>query len=259
MCELNRNVGTEVSHAMYWTEKAKEAAAEILVACQNPPSLIDHLARLVARKRRSGVTSDTWSYRNQLIVVLHGFSQARGYKDWLKVGRKVQKGQKAFYVMAPLLVTKAQDPGQQPTTKGKKKTGKKEPDTEKKKVLVGWRAVAVFGLEQTEALEDRRAERKHMPLEDDASEETVSVFHGYKQPWYEWYARLRPEVEDKLTAQIGAAIVAKLRDEATELQDLLNVLAKHPGEDIAERIDASCRAVAEFLGAEPALSSHARS
>ena len=59
-------------------------------------------------------------------------------------------------------------------------------------------------------------------------------------------------MDDPLTAQIGAAIVAKLRDEATELQDLLNVLAKHPTEDIAERIEASCRAVAEYLGDESA-------
>lgn len=248
---------------MFWSEKAKEAASEILRACQNPPSLIDDLARLVARKRRPGVVSDTWSYRNQLIVVLHGSSEARGYKDWLKVGRKVQKGQKAFYIMAPWLVVKEEDAGQRPTTgrtKGKTKTAKQKPDTEKKKVLVGWRAVAVFGLEQTEPQEDWREERKHSPWEDDASEESVSVFHGFKQPWYEWYARLRPDVEDKLTAQIGAAIVAKLRDEATELQDLLNVLAKHPAEEIADRIEASCRAVAEYLGgAEPAHSAEVRS
>lgn len=241
---------------MNWTEKAKEAAAEILRACQNPPSLIDHLARLVARKRRAGVVSDTWSYRNQLIVVLHGFSEARGYKDWMKVSRKVQKGQKAFYIMAPWLVVKKNDQSQEPITgkvKGKKTSGQQAPDDEKKKVLVGWRAVAVFGLEQTELMEDMRQERKHSPWDDDSSEETVSIFHGYRQPWHEWHARLRPDVGDKLTAQIGAAIVAKVWDEPTELQDLLNALAKHPAEDVAERIEESCRAAAEYLGGtEPA-------
>ena len=63
---------------MKWTERAREAANKVLLACRNPPSLIDHLARLVSRKQRPGVVSDTWSYRNQLIVLLRGHSEARG-------------------------------------------------------------------------------------------------------------------------------------------------------------------------------------
>jgi uncharacterized hydantoinase/oxoprolinase family protein len=48
----------------------------------------------------------------------------------------------------------------------------------------------------------------------------------------------------------GAAIVAKVLDQPTELQDLLNKLKGCPVEDIAERIDKACKAVVAYLEGE---------
>jgi len=250
---------------VYFSEKAKEAALEIVEACRNPPSLIDHLARLVSREQRPGVISDTWSYRNQLIVLVRGHSEARGFKPWSEVGRKVQKGEKAFYIMAPILVNKNDDGnnGAKKTKPNKKPGGKKAEVRDK--VLVGYRAVPVFGLEQTEPAEDWKQEERYQPF--GASKETVRVFNGYKQPWYQWYEKLRygklldpdvPDVPDELTALLGASIVAKLLNQPTELQDLLNKLGTHEVEEVAERIDRSCRAVATFLEEEgiPAGEAH---
>jgi hypothetical protein len=241
---------------MYFTEHAKLAAQEIVEACRNPPSLIDHLARLVSRKQRPGVVSDTWSYRNQLIVLLRGYSEARGFKPWAEVGRRVQKGQKAFYIMAPWLVNKKADEknGAKKTKPKKKRGGKKAEELEK--VLIGYRAVPVFGLEQTEPAEDWKDEERYHPFGE--GEGTVRVFNGYRQPWYRWYEKLLTDTLDELTALLGAAVVAKLFNQPTELQDLLNKLGTQPVEEVAERIDRSCTAVAAFLVEEgiPAGEAH---
>jgi hypothetical protein len=231
---------------VYFSEKAKQAALEIIEACRYPPTLIDHLARLVSRKKRSGVVSDTWSYRNQLIVLLRGHSEARGFKPWAEVGRTVRKGQKAFYIMAPVLKKKNEESeGGTKIPKGKKAKQKKTDDG---KVLVGYRAVPVFGLEQTEPAEEWKEEKKYHPFGE--NEGTIRVFHGYKQPWYRWYEAMLPESPDQLTSLIGAAIVAKVLDQPTELQDLLNKLKGCPVEDIAERIDKACKAVVAYLEGE---------
>ncbi len=231
---------------MYFTEKAKQAAHEIIEACRNPPSLIDHLVRLVSRQKRLGVISDTWSYRNQLIVLLRNHSEARGFKPWGEVGRTVEKGQKAFYIMAPILVKKKED-GKKTV---KKKTGGQKAK-EKEKVLVGYRAVPVFGLEQTVPIENGKEEPKYHPFGE--AEGNVLVFNGYKQPWFRWYDKIFFETFDQLTALLGAAIVANLFNQPTELQDLLNKLKTHPVEEVAERIDRSCKAVVDYLEQEGLL------
>jgi hypothetical protein len=217
---------------MFWTDKAKEAANEVIEACRNLPVVIGHMARLVARKQRPGVVSDTWSYRNRLLVALRGHSEARGYKPWLEVGRRVKKGEKAFYIMAPWLQVKAED--------------RVDPTEEDGKVLIGYRAVPVFGLEQTEPDEDWKEEPAYDPLFGETGG-TIRVFNGYRQPWDQWYRAVRADSPDQLTALLGAALVAKLLDQPTELQDLLNTLKSYPAEEIAERIDAACRAVVAYM------------
>jgi hypothetical protein len=105
----------------------------------------------------------------------------------------------------------------------------------------------VWGLEQTRPAEDYRTEEKYTPWEDDAKAEYVQVFHGYKAPWYRWYSALRPDVDDQLTGHIGAAILAKLTDNATELDDLLRKLREAGPAEVAKRIDPACRAAAAYL------------
>jgi hypothetical protein len=224
-------------------EEAKKAAEEIRRACESPETLIPNLARLVARKKRRGVISDLWSYRNQLLVLMRGYSQARGPEQWAKVGRKVEGD--PFYIVMPLFGTVEEPP--------KTKTGKPKKNAKpvKRKRLKGFMGCPVWGLEQTAPAEDYRTEEKYTPWEDDAKAEYVRVFHGYKVPWYRWYSALRPDVEDQLTGHIGA-VMAKLTDNATELDDLLRKLREAGPAEIAKRIDPACKAVAAYLaGKEP--------
>lgn len=45
--------------------------------------------------------SSAWSLGNQLLMVMAGTSDARGYRQWQEVGRHVTKGSKAFHILAP--------------------------------------------------------------------------------------------------------------------------------------------------------------
>lgn len=79
--------------------------------------------------------SSKWSFGNQLLMLLAGTSDARGYRQWLGVGRHVRAGSKAFYILGPVKVTE---------------TSEDEPGKERHEILVGFRGIPVFRLEDTE-------------------------------------------------------------------------------------------------------------
>jgi hypothetical protein len=112
--------------------KAAETANDILRAFENPNSLRAPIATIfIWRKDASPCRS--WSWRNQLIAALHGHTDARGFRQWLEVGRCVKKGEKAFFILSPCM-KKVED----------KDTG------EEKVALAGFRGTPVFGFSQTD-------------------------------------------------------------------------------------------------------------
>ena len=84
--------------------------------------------------------SSKWSFGNQLLMLLTGTEDARGYRQWQDVGRHVRKGSKAFYILGPVFVKKHLE-----------STDPTEP--EEVEVLVGFRAIPVFRVEETEGAE----------------------------------------------------------------------------------------------------------
>ena len=84
-----------------------------------------------------------WSLANRMLTAMAGTVDARGYKQWQEVGRHVKKGAKAFGILAPRF----------------KKIVDEETDEEETR-LVGFLAVAVFRLEDTDG-----APIDHPPLE----------------------------------------------------------------------------------------------
>lgn len=227
-----------------YLDEVKNAGLEILEACRNPQTLIVNLARLVRTLKRKGVISDVWSYRNQLLVFLSGYSQARGHDQWAKVGRKVEG--KPFFIVMPRFGTFEEFP--------KTKTGqpKKNAVPEKKKRLMGFMGVPVYGLEQTKPITDFITEEKYTLFPDPKKPEFVQVFNGYKVSWWKWYEQLRPGVEDKLTGLFGAAIVAKCLDNETEFDDLVRKLQSEPPVELSNRIEKACRAALDYLkGKDP--------
>ncbi len=112
--------------------KAETAANAILKAFQNPGELPKALAPIFI-KRRDDVPCRQWSWSNQLITALAGYSDARGFRQWQKVGRHVKKGEKSFTILSPI------------TKKIVDKTTQDE-----RFAVVGFKGTAVFGLSQTD-------------------------------------------------------------------------------------------------------------
>lgn len=84
---------------------------------------------------------DKWSLGNKIIMLISGTTDARGYKQWQKVGRHVKKGAKAFHILAPC------------TRKAKKMVVDEETGEEKEEVytaITGFRFIPVFRYEDTE-------------------------------------------------------------------------------------------------------------
>jgi hypothetical protein len=118
--------------------KAEYVAAKIIEAFKSG-NLPKALAPIFIH-RKDGVPCRSWSWGNQLLCVLYGTSDARGFRQWNEVGRYVKKGSKAFDILVPLMWTlKATDP----------KTGERK----KIEVLSGFRAAPVFAVECTEGQE----------------------------------------------------------------------------------------------------------
>jgi antirestriction protein ArdC len=73
-------------------------------------------------------------------MYLNETDDARGFRQWLQVGRHVKKGSKAFYIIGPVT---------------KKITEKKSLDSgekvrEEKQIIAGFKAIPVFRIEDTE-------------------------------------------------------------------------------------------------------------
>ncbi len=85
--------------------------------------------------------SSKWSFGNQLLMLLAGTSDARGFRQWNEVGRWVSKGAKAFWILGPV--------------RKKVKTSRDaledqgEGAQEFREILVGFKAIAVFRYEDT--------------------------------------------------------------------------------------------------------------
>jgi antirestriction protein ArdC len=112
--------------------QAEGVAQSIVRAFEDANSLPKPLAQIFIH-RKDAAHFAKWSWGNQLAVVLRGFSDARGFNQWRDVGRWVRKGEKCFHILGPVKKKIAD-----------KKTG------EEKSIIVGFKGVAVFGLEQTE-------------------------------------------------------------------------------------------------------------
>src|SRR5689334_19781216 len=80
---------------------AEEAANDILRAFQSPDQLPGALSQVFVR-RKDDSPCRRWSWRNQLIVAVRGYSDARGFRQWEQVGRRVKKGEKAFRILSPV-------------------------------------------------------------------------------------------------------------------------------------------------------------
>lgn len=101
--------------------------------------------------RKDNVPSASWSWTNQLIMLMSRTSDARTFKQWNSVGRKVKKGSSAFAILGPILKSI-------PKTVEDEETGEKE--EKYVKVLIGFKPILVFKFEDTEVYDQDLWEKK---------------------------------------------------------------------------------------------------
>ena len=121
-----------------WRDKANSELQKI-VALFSSKQLPDLCAKALINSPAK--PSSKWSMGNQLLMLLAGTSDARGFRQWTEVGRSVSKGAKAFYILGP--VTKKVRSEVRASEDGNKEEMSKE-------ILVGFRAIPVFRYEDTQ-------------------------------------------------------------------------------------------------------------
>lgn len=120
-----------VDQKQSWRERAG-VELEKIVQLFSSKQLPDLCAKaLIAAPQKP---SSNWSMGNQLLMLLAGTDDARGYRQWQDVGRHVMQGKHAFYILGPVLVKKRLDPNTEDQTE----------------VLVGFRTIPVFRYDDTE-------------------------------------------------------------------------------------------------------------
>lgn len=115
---------------------AEATAQRIVDAFKEPEKLPKALAPIFIHRNDLNIPCRKWSWHNQLLAALSGTSDARGMKQWNNVSRKIKKGSKAIWILAPCLktVTEKDDNGQE----------------RKRNILYGFKGTPVFAVEDTE-------------------------------------------------------------------------------------------------------------
>ncbi len=134
----------------------------------------------------ANVPSSKWSFLNRTLMFLSGTGDARGFRQWQEVRRKVRKGAKAIYILVPCF-RKVTD----------EETG------EEALVLRGFKPSPVFMVEDTEGekLDYELLKVPDVPLLDRARQWGLSVkaisdnyrYNGYYSPRRKEIALASPE------------------------------------------------------------------
>lgn len=126
-----------------------QAVAESIVNAFKTGELPKALAQLFLDVCPEDSPTRTWSWRNRLVVALRGEKDARGFRQWKRVGRSVKRGERAFHILGPI---------QRKIEEIDEATG----ETQESHIVTGFVTIPVFGYSQTEgeplAIDAREAE-----------------------------------------------------------------------------------------------------
>lgn len=131
--------GTEARRGPSKSQEAADAALAEILELFNSDELPARVADLLIARQEGTSPMVNWSLPNQLLVLLAGSTDARGYRQWQEVGRHVVKGARAVRILAPI----------------KRKMRETDPATgeESERVFVaGFKAIPVFRFEDTDGL-----------------------------------------------------------------------------------------------------------
>lgn len=162
---------------MKYYGKSKEVCDNIINIFQSG-NLPEKLAPIFVN-RNDNIPSASWSWMNKMVMFVVGnTNDARTFKQWNAVGRKVVKGAKSFVILGPCIksIPKENDDG----------------ETEYIKILYGFKGISVFRIEDTEIYDPEKWEKhasvdieaennlKNLPLREVAEkwELNISSYNG---------------------------------------------------------------------------------
>jgi hypothetical protein len=119
-------------------EAAESALASVLALFESG-DLPARIADTVIARHEGEAPSACWSLGNQLVCLLNGTADARGFRQWKEVGRHVRKGARAIYILGPRT---------RKVTDKDAATGEESERT----IVSGFVGIPVFRFEDTEGL-----------------------------------------------------------------------------------------------------------
>ena len=117
-------------------EHAEEALLSVLDLFESG-ELPEKVAQTVIARQAETSPMVNWSLGNQLLAILAGTTDARGYRQWQEAGRHVRKGSKALYILAP-------------STRKIREQDETTGEETERTAVVGFLGVPVFRYEDTE-------------------------------------------------------------------------------------------------------------
>jgi hypothetical protein len=119
-----------------WRERAN-AELEKIIALFSSKELPDLCAKALINADEK--PSSKWSLGNQLLMLLAGTSDARGFRQWNEVGRWVGRDMKAIWILGPVRKKVKHEPPEE---------GERGEDGSRE-VLIGFKTIPVFRYEDT--------------------------------------------------------------------------------------------------------------
>jgi antirestriction protein ArdC len=86
------------------TRDRADAVLSEIVAMFESGALPEAIAQTRILRERHDRPMAEWSLGNQLLALIHGTDDARGFRQWEQAGRRVRKGSRAFYILGPCKV-----------------------------------------------------------------------------------------------------------------------------------------------------------
>src|SRR5437867_9501056 len=117
-------------------DRADAALAEILTMFESGSMPEAIVQTRIARARHDRPMCE-WSLGNQLLAFFHSTEDARGYRQWQATGRHVKKGARAFGILGPVTVKRAE-------------TNPETGEETERRAVVGFKALPVFRIEDTD-------------------------------------------------------------------------------------------------------------
>ena len=154
------------------SEKAKECLQRIVDLFKE--GNIPKALAVATIPAQTDIPSAKWSMGNRLLQFLADTSDARGFRQWQKAGRKVKKGAKAFCILGP-------------NSRSIKETDDNGQEVEKV-IVTGFHAIPVFRAEDTDGEPLPYEPANPPPLADVADHFGLSVsYQTFASRYYGYY------------------------------------------------------------------------